>query len=93
MMPSCVAFTATERLIGDAAKSQAAMNPGNTIFGIQRLLGQEGVRQLECLSLFNDAAYSDIPACDAVASQQSSFVLLNSSHHANAVTSDPSTVF
>ncbi|KAJ9549069.1 hypothetical protein OSB04_021612 [Centaurea solstitialis] len=32
--PSCVAFTDTERLIGDAAKNQAAMNPTNTIFGV-----------------------------------------------------------
>ena len=31
--PSYVAFTETERLIGDAAKNQVAMNPNNTIFG------------------------------------------------------------
>ena len=31
--PSYVAFTDTERLIGDAAKHQVAMNPSNTIFG------------------------------------------------------------
>ena len=31
--PSYVAFTDTERLIGDAAKSQVAMNPTNTVFG------------------------------------------------------------
>lgn len=31
--PSCVAFNDTERLIGDAAKNQDAMNPINTIFG------------------------------------------------------------
>jgi hypothetical protein len=31
--PSYVAFTDTERLIGDAAKNQVAMNPANTIFG------------------------------------------------------------
>ena len=30
-----VAFTDSERLIGDAAKNQVAMNPTNTIFGIQ----------------------------------------------------------
>ena len=30
--PSYVAFTDTERLIGDAAKNQVAMNPYNTIF-------------------------------------------------------------
>ncbi|PWA61339.1 Heat shock 70 kDa protein 4 [Artemisia annua] len=31
--PSCVAFSDTERLIGDAAKNQAARNPANTDFG------------------------------------------------------------
>ena len=31
--PSYVGFTDTERLIGDAAKNQVAMNPINTIFG------------------------------------------------------------
>ena len=31
--PSYVGFTDTERLIGDAAKNQVAMNPTNTIFG------------------------------------------------------------
>lgn len=31
--PSYVAFTDSERLIGDSAKNQVAMNPTNTIFG------------------------------------------------------------
>jgi len=31
--PSCVAFTNSQRLVGDAAKNQAATNPSNTIFG------------------------------------------------------------
>jgi molecular chaperone DnaK (HSP70) len=31
--PSYVAFTDNERLIGDAAKNQVAMNPQNTVFG------------------------------------------------------------
>lgn len=31
--PSYVAFTDTERLIGDSAKNQVAMNPTNTVFG------------------------------------------------------------
>ena len=30
--PSFVSFTPDERLIGEAAKNQAAMNPANTIF-------------------------------------------------------------
>ena len=31
--PSYVAFTDSERLVGDAAKNQVAMNPINTVFG------------------------------------------------------------
>ena len=31
--PSYVAFNDSERLIGDAAKNQSAMNPSNTVFG------------------------------------------------------------
>jgi len=38
--PSYVAFTETERLIGDAAKSQAAMNAVNTVFDAKRLIGR-----------------------------------------------------
>ena len=38
--PSYVAFNDTERLIGDAAKNQVAMNPSNTIFDSQRLIGR-----------------------------------------------------
>ncbi|CAF3323214.1 unnamed protein product [Rotaria socialis] len=38
--PSYIAFTDTERLIGDAAKNQAAMNPPNTIFDAKRLIGR-----------------------------------------------------
>lgn len=36
--PSCVAFTPTERLIGEAAKNQAISNPINTIYGSLSLL-------------------------------------------------------
>ncbi|CDF89305.1 Heat shock protein SSB [Zygosaccharomyces bailii] len=38
--PSFVAFTPEERLIGDAAKNQAALNPENTVFDAKRLIGR-----------------------------------------------------
>ncbi|KAI0980815.1 hypothetical protein GJ496_006430 [Pomphorhynchus laevis] len=39
--PSYVAFTDSERLIGDAAKNQVAMNPSNTVFDAKRLIGRK----------------------------------------------------
>jgi len=39
--PSYVAFNDTERLIGDAAKNQVAMNPFNTVFDAKRLIGRK----------------------------------------------------
>jgi len=39
--PSYVAFTDNERLIGDAAKNQVAMNPANTVFDAKRLIGRK----------------------------------------------------
>jgi len=47
--PSYVAFTETERLIGDSAKNQVAMNPHNTVFDAKRLIGRR----------FQDAAVQD----------------------------------
>ena len=38
--PSYVAFNDTERLIGDPAKNQVAINPTNTVFDAKRLIGR-----------------------------------------------------
>ena len=38
--PSYVAFTDSERLVGDAAKNQVSMNPSNTVFDAKRLIGR-----------------------------------------------------
>lgn len=47
--PSWVAFNETERLIGNAAKNQASVNPKNTIFDSKRLIGRK----------FNDKVVQD----------------------------------
>jgi len=39
--PSWVAFTDEERLVGDAAKNQGALNPENTVFDVKRLIGRK----------------------------------------------------
>lgn len=40
-MPSYVAFTDTERLIGEPAKNQASLNATNTVFDAKRLIGRK----------------------------------------------------
>ena len=40
-MPSYVAFTDEERLIGESAKNQSSMNPINTVFDAKRLIGRK----------------------------------------------------
>jgi len=39
--PSYVAFSDSERLIGDAAKNQATSNPTNTVYDAKRLIGRK----------------------------------------------------
>jgi len=39
--PSYVAFTETERLVGDAAKNQANVNPKNTVYDVKRMIGRK----------------------------------------------------
>jgi heat shock protein 1/8 len=39
--PSYVAFTDTERMIGESAKNQSAMNSTNTVFDSKRLIGRK----------------------------------------------------
>lgn len=55
--PSYVAFTDTERLIGDAAKNQVAMNPINTVFGKPMALCR-----LTVVFFFN-LSFSDLFGC------------------------------
>jgi len=39
--PSYVAFTSSERLVGDSAKNQVASNPENTVYDAKRLIGRK----------------------------------------------------
>lgn len=61
--PSYVAFTDTERLIGDAAKNQISSNPNNTVFDAKRLIGRkfddQVVQKDRALWPFTVAAGSD----------------------------------
>jgi heat shock protein 1/8 len=39
--PSYVAFTKDERIVGNGAKNQSAMNPSNTVYDAKRLIGRD----------------------------------------------------
>lgn len=54
--PSYVAFTDTERLIGDAAKNQAATNPERTVYDVKRLIGRKCVYEC-CPGVFSAVAF------------------------------------
>jgi heat shock protein 5 len=41
IIPSVVAFTETERLVGDGARNQLPVNPKNTIYAVKRLIGRK----------------------------------------------------
>jgi heat shock protein 5 len=41
--PSVVAFSEGDRLIGESAKNQAALNPTNTVYDAKRLIGRKYV--------------------------------------------------
>jgi hypothetical protein len=49
--PSFVSFTEEERLIGEAAKNQAAMNPANTIFDVKYVFCSAWSARLQCLAI------------------------------------------
>lgn len=63
--PSYVAFTETERLIGESAKNQAVTNPKNTIFDAKRLIGRKysdsTVQSDKNLWSFNVVSQNDKP--------------------------------
>lgn len=48
--PSFVSFTSEERLIGEAAKNQAAMNPENTVFDVKYDLDKRTTMYLAVLT-------------------------------------------
>jgi molecular chaperone DnaK (HSP70) len=52
--PTYVAFTETERLIGDAAKNQVTTNPNNTIFGMSKFSNSVILIYIICVA--NDRA-------------------------------------
>lgn len=51
--PSYVAFTDVDRLVGEAAKQQSALNPQNTVFDAKRLIG----RKFEDAAIQEDMAH------------------------------------
>lgn len=74
--PSYVAFTALDRLVGDAAKNQATINPENTVFDVKRLIGREfsepSVQADRKLMPFNITSINNKPRIQVLAGGKSS---------------------
>ena len=58
--PSYVAFTDTERFIGDAARNQIAMNVTNIVFDAKRMIG----RRFSDPTIQNDMKHWSFKVCD-----------------------------
>jgi heat shock protein 1/8 len=61
--PSFVGFTDTERLVGDAAKNQIALNPKNTVFDAKRLIGRK-FKEQQVQSDLKHLSYSVVDKAD-----------------------------
>jgi molecular chaperone DnaK len=85
VVPSVVAFTDNERLVGDGAKRQAVTNPENTLFAIKRLIGRNfadplvkkdmGLVPYKIVKADNGDAWVDVKAEKYSPSQISAFIL------------------
>ncbi|XP_063709913.1 heat shock 70 kDa protein II-like [Culicoides brevitarsis] len=69
--PSVVAFTSTQRLVGEAAAFQAANNPENTIYGVKRLMGR---------NMDDPAIQQDIKSWPFCVMQENNMVKLDVKH-------------
>ena len=85
VVPSVVAFTDSERLVGDGAKRQAVTNPENTLFAIKRLVGRNfndplvkkdmGLVPYKIVKADNGDAWVDVRGEKYSPSQISAFIL------------------
>ncbi len=85
VVPSVVAFTDNERLVGDGAKRQAVTNPENTLFAIKRLIGRNftdplvkkdmGLVPYKIVKLDNGDAGVEVNGKKHSSSEVSSFIL------------------
>lgn len=73
--PSYVAFSSEERLIGDAAKNQAAMNPRNTVFDAKRLIGRRYELSTVATFMFSNLYINHIVTVTPMSRRSSKFFL------------------